>query len=264
MLVQLPPRPERPNRQGAQEGSGFEEALRRDLATAPVVPYDRMVGDWQKRAFDLLVVTLTSPLWLLLLAYFGVRAKLRHKQRVIVTAPRVGYGGRDYAAYRLELDPPKATVAHLHTKPEEAPANDTVPGTTPDSPQKRFVALLPQLFNVLKGDMSLVGPKPLTHDELDPLKIGKRYYLSARPGIMGIAPLVENADEEGPQYKAYALSQSLLIDGLLMWDAAKMLQPRKRSDLWQPDLGGGDRAKLQARVKSEVLARRRRSDASPL
>ncbi|WP_395645024.1 sugar transferase [Terricaulis sp.] len=263
MLVQLPPRPERPQRQGAQEGSGFEEALRRDLATAPVVPYDHMVGGWRKRAFDLVVVAITSPIWLLLLGFFSLRIKLFYKHRAIVTDLRVGYGGRDYQAYRLQLDPPKAPVAHLHAKPDETPANDTVAGATPDTPQKRFIALLPQLINVLKGDMSLVGPKPLTHDELDPLKIGKRYYLSARPGLMTIAPLVDNVEEDGPQYKAYALSQSLLLDLLLIWDAAKLLLPRKKSDLWQPETGA-DRAKLQARVKSEVAARRRRSDASSL
>lgn len=257
MLVQMPPRPERPNRQGAEQSSEFEAALRRDLATAPVVPYDHMVGGWTKRAFDLLIVALTAPLWLPLLGVEALRAKLRTKAKVIVSDLRVGYGGGDFAAYRLQLDTPKTEVSHLHA-PESPPANDTGEKPQRDTPWKRFVALLPQLFNVLKGEMSLVGPKPLTHDELEPLKIGKRYYLSARPGLMSVAPLVDTDPEDGAQYKAYAFSQSLLIDLLLMWDAVKNI--RANAALWRPD----GQTKLQARVRSEVLARRRRSDATPL
>lgn len=257
MLVQMPPRPERPNRQGAEQSSEFEAALRRDLATAPVVPYDHMVGGWTKRVFDLLIVAITAPLWLPLLGITMLQAKLRTKARVLVSDLRVGYGGGDFAAYRLQLDPPKAEVTHLHA-PDTPPANDTGEKVVRDTPWKRMVALLPQLFNVLKGEMSLVGPKPLTHDELEPLKIGKRYYLSARPGLMSVAPLVDEMPEDGAQYKAYALSQSLLIDVLLMWDAVKNI--RANTALWRPDA----HAKLQARVRSEVVARRRRSDASPL
>lgn len=44
---------------------------------------------------------------------------------------------------------------------------------------------LPQLFNVLFGDMSLVGPRPVTHDELDRYGENAIYYLSVRPGITG-------------------------------------------------------------------------------
>jgi len=45
---------------------------------------------------------------------------------------------------------------------------------------------LPQLFNVLKGEMSLVGPRPVVKDEL--LRYGENatYYLEARPGITGL------------------------------------------------------------------------------
>lgn len=257
MLVQMPPRPERPNRQGAEQSTEFEEALRRDLATAPVVPYDHMVGGWSKRAIDLLLVMATAPLWLLLLGAAILQTRLRTKARVLVSDQRVGYGGRTFAAYRLELERPKAEVTHLHA-PESPPANDTGEKVVRTTPWTRFVILLPQLLNVLKGEMSLVGPKPLTHDELEPLKIGKRYYLSARPGLMGVSSLVDASPEDGAQYKAYALSQSPLIDALLMWDAVKTL--RANAALWRPE----GHAKLQARVRSEVLARRRRGDASPL
>ncbi len=45
---------------------------------------------------------------------------------------------------------------------------------------------LPQLFNILRGDMSLVGPRPVTKDELDVYYgVFKRHYLSVKPGLTG-------------------------------------------------------------------------------
>lgn len=45
---------------------------------------------------------------------------------------------------------------------------------------------LPQLWNVLKGDMSLVGPRPVRPDELSLYGVQSRYYLETRPGITGL------------------------------------------------------------------------------
>jgi exopolysaccharide production protein ExoY len=45
---------------------------------------------------------------------------------------------------------------------------------------------LPQLFNVIKGDMSIVGPRPVTEDELVMYGASKGAYLSCRPGITGL------------------------------------------------------------------------------
>jgi exopolysaccharide production protein ExoY len=45
---------------------------------------------------------------------------------------------------------------------------------------------LPQLFNVLRGDMSIVGPRPVTEDELERYDSSVSAYLSCRPGITGL------------------------------------------------------------------------------
>lgn len=45
---------------------------------------------------------------------------------------------------------------------------------------------LPQLWNVLKGEMSLVGPRPVTADELIRYRQYRKYYLAVRPGITGL------------------------------------------------------------------------------
>jgi lipopolysaccharide/colanic/teichoic acid biosynthesis glycosyltransferase len=45
---------------------------------------------------------------------------------------------------------------------------------------------LPQLLNVLQGDMSIVGPRPITRAELNRYGKDRRYYLLVRPGITGL------------------------------------------------------------------------------
>jgi exopolysaccharide production protein ExoY len=45
---------------------------------------------------------------------------------------------------------------------------------------------LPQLFNILRGEMSLVGPRPVVEDELELYEASAAYYLQTRPGLTGL------------------------------------------------------------------------------
>ncbi len=104
------------------------------------------------------------------------------------------------------------------------------------APQRKWARALerlPQLFNVLRGEMSLVGPHALLQGNLDQLKSARRYYLSARPGIFSISRLVDREHAES-QYKAYALSWSLMMDLLVIWDCVRGF--RNRGRLWKPGL----------------------------
>ena len=57
---------------------------------------------------------------------------------------------------------------------------------------------LPQLFNVLNGDMSLVGPRPVVPDELARYGDDMDYYLMARPGITGLWQVSGRNDVDYP------------------------------------------------------------------
>ncbi len=254
MLIQMPRGSSggEPPKTTKAECTPFEAALRRDLANAPVVAYETLIGGLAKRIFDLAVVIADSA---------GLAGADRRRRRGRQSAPfcagafgdeRIGYGGDFFNCLRLRLSPPTAVIERLHP-----------PGSLGDEPAaeprgegraakwREALERLPQLINVLNGDMSLVGPRPLARDEVEALRTPRRYYLSARPGIIGIGS-GEGDENVGGPYKVYALSWSLWHDVLIVWRAVRDF--RDRGELWRPSW------RLHMRdTDAAVLARRRTS-----
>lgn len=233
MLVQMP----RGSTTGGEppgptkvECTPFEAALRRDLANAPVVSYESLIGGWPKRAFDLSVTFVTAPIWLLALLVGALIARVRHKADLFVAEDRVGYGGRSFKAWRLRLSPPTAVIEVLRASaPPVTPIAETRAAKWVEALER-----LPQLFNVLRGEMSLVGPRPLAREEVEMLRTARRYYLSARPGVVGLGSGEGDDESVGGPCKVYALSWSIWHDILIASRAAREL--RDRGELWQPTL----------------------------
>jgi undecaprenyl-phosphate galactose phosphotransferase len=75
---------------------------------------------------------------------------------------------------------------------------------------------LPQLINVLKGEMTLVGPRPVVHEELERYGDVLRAYLSVRPGVTGIWQVSGRNDTSYDERVAldawYVENRSLLLD----------------------------------------------------
>jgi exopolysaccharide production protein ExoY len=83
---------------------------------------------------------------------------------------------------------------HLDAQPEAARewretrklASDPRVGYLGNLLRKSSIDELPQLFNVLRGDMSLVGPRPIVPDELEYYGRHAQEYLKTRPGLTGV------------------------------------------------------------------------------
>lgn len=75
---------------------------------------------------------------------------------------------------------------------------------------------LPQLINVLKGEMSLVGPRPIVVEELQEYKEKKRYFLSVKPGVTGYWQVSGRSEIGYPERidleLFYVYNQSFLFD----------------------------------------------------
>jgi lipopolysaccharide/colanic/teichoic acid biosynthesis glycosyltransferase len=132
-----------------------------------------------KRIFDAslaaLGLVLSSPLWLLI----PIAIKLEDGGPVFFPQDRVGLGGRVFAALKFRSMRPNAEAL---TGPVQATEND--PRVTRVGRVLRGTAMdeLPQLVNILRGDMSFVGPRPLRPGEVDVRGDGQMMRLDEIPG----------------------------------------------------------------------------------
>jgi len=145
-----------------------------------------------QRIFDLLIVILLLPLWLPLTVFVGllvwlgdVSAPILHRQN------RTGLHGREFRILKFRTmvknaEAMKAELEHFNERiwPDFKMAND--PRVTRIGMFLRKTSLdeLPQFFNVLRGQMSLVGPRP-TSFSMDTYELWHTERLEVRPGLTG-------------------------------------------------------------------------------
>lgn len=149
-----------------------------------------------KRAFDIsagvLAILLLAPVWLAIISILALQ-----KGPVLFVQDRIGMGGQIFRCYKfrtmivgadamltkvLARDPRKCAEWQEYFKLESDPRITSLGRVL------RMTSLdeLPQLLNVLKGDMSFVGPRPIVRTELHKYRGFYAYYLSVRPGLTGL------------------------------------------------------------------------------
>lgn len=139
-----------------------------------------------KRLLDIIVSTvglvILSPL--LLMACFFVWLQDRHSPFYI--AARVGFGDRPYRMIKL-----RSMVIRADGNKVDSTANDDPRITVVGHIIRRAkFDEIPQLWNVLVGDMSLVGPRPNVRRETDLYTLEEKRLLTVRPGITDISSIV--------------------------------------------------------------------------
>jgi exopolysaccharide production protein ExoY len=121
---------------------------------------------------------------------------MAHKGSVVFGHRRVGQGGKEFTCYKF-----RTMVVDADRQLAELLASDPTARAEWDRDQKlkadprvtrlgrvlRTTSLdeLPQIWNVVRGDMSFVGPRPVTRDELVKYGVHTPAYLSVRPGVTG-------------------------------------------------------------------------------
>ncbi|GAA1476836.1 sugar transferase [Nocardioides aestuarii] len=146
-----------------------------------------------KRGFDIVGSSLLILCALPLLVLATLRVKLHDRGPVMFRQQRVGQGGStfDCLKFRTMVVDAEARLAALHeeTGHDEGlfKMKDDPRITGPGRWLRRFsVDELPQLFNVLKGDMSLVGPRPALPSEVATYDVTAARRLRVRPGLTGL------------------------------------------------------------------------------
>lgn len=146
-----------------------------------------------KRAFDVSAVLVTAPVWVPLVILLALLIA-RDGGSPFYTQDRVGLGRKTFRIWKLRsmvVDADARLEAYLTRHPEARREWDETQKLKSDPRITRLGRLLrkcsldelPQLWNVLVGDMSLVGPRPMMTSQM-PLYPGQAYY-SLRPGVTG-------------------------------------------------------------------------------
>lgn len=164
------------------------------------------VGGAAKRTLDILLVILSLPLWLPLLLGIAVLLKLTDTGPLLYGHRRIGFGGRAFRCWKFRtmvVDGDAVLETYLKANPDEQRIWQTQRKLMNDPRVTRIGAVLrklsldefPQLLNVLRGEMSLVGPRPVVQAELDDhYGHAARAYLSARPGLTGLWQISGRSD----------------------------------------------------------------------
>ncbi|WP_186449909.1 sugar transferase [Nocardioides sp. J9] len=148
---------------------------------------------WRKRAFDVAgsasLIALLSPVFL----FAALRIKLHDGGPVLYRHSRIGRDGQpfDCLKFRTMVVDADAKVDALRQQVGQNAllfkVKDDPRITKPGKWLRRYsIDELPQFFNVLRGDMSLVGPRPQVQREVDEYQGGMSRRLLVRPGITGL------------------------------------------------------------------------------
>jgi lipopolysaccharide/colanic/teichoic acid biosynthesis glycosyltransferase len=148
---------------------------------------------FKKRALDLVLTVGTMPLWLPLVAVLAVLVKLTSRGPAFYSHIRVGQDGSEFRMWKLRTmvrDADAHLAELLATNEADGPLfkMEHDPRVTKFGHILRKTSLdeLPQLFNVLKNDMSLVGPRPQLPHEVQQYAGTERRRFVAKPGVTGL------------------------------------------------------------------------------
>ena len=149
-----------------------------------------------KRAVACLVAGLVSVVFLPVILLVAVAIKLDSPGPVLFTQDRVGKRGRRFRLFkfrsmRQDAEAVRASLMHLNeaSGPVFKITNDPRVTRVGRALRKFSLDELPQLVNVIRGDMSLVGPRPLLMEYLPLYNAHQRRRHEVRPGITGWAQI---------------------------------------------------------------------------
>ncbi|HQP89031.1 MAG TPA: sugar transferase [Thermoanaerobaculia bacterium] len=140
-----------------------------------------MPGYWGKRAFDVVVSLALLPFVLPLLALVWCLVRITIGSPVFFRQRRPGFRGAPFEIlkFRTMTDERTADGRLLPDRARLTRIGRLLRGSSLDE--------LPELWNVLKGEMSLVGPRPLLMEYLPHYSLRERRRHEVRPGITGLA-----------------------------------------------------------------------------
>ncbi len=192
-----------------------EASCQKETATAPVTVGGRKGYLITKRILDVVFALLIGVALLIPMVVIGMLVKLDSKGPAIFRQERLGTGGKPFVIYKFR----SMRIDAEADGPQWAAKNDCRCTRLGGFLRKSRLDELPQVVNILRGDMSLVGPRPeraYFYDKFEQDIPGFRNRLLVQPGLTGYAQ-VNGGYDLLPQEKLaydmeYIAKRSLLLD----------------------------------------------------
>ena len=149
-----------------------------------------------KSALDITCILLSLPVWLPLMILLMLVTRIASPGPIFYRQERIGFGGRHFFIWKFRTMKLSAET-HIHERHFEKLMRVDCPMTKLDAcgdprlaPFGRILRAsgldeLPQIFNVLRGEMSLVGPRPCTPNEFAHYEPSQRERVNGLPGLTG-------------------------------------------------------------------------------
>jgi undecaprenyl-phosphate galactose phosphotransferase len=195
-----------------------------------------------KYIFDFVLSLAIMIMILPILILISILIRLDSEGEIIYKGTRIGKGGRSFRCYKFrtmyingdtiikqyfQQYPQKQKEWHIYRKLQDDPRVTRIGKIL----RRTSLDELPQIVNVLKGDMSLVGPRPYLPDEFLGMGESKKVILQTRPGITGYWQVNGRNNvtfKERLNMEAwYVCNWSIWIDIVLLWRTVKVVLLRK-------------------------------------
>ena len=177
-----------------------------------------------RRAIDVVVSALALALSAPLLALAALAVRLESRGHPIYRQRRIGRDGRPFEVIKL-----RTMVAGAESIGAGLAVNEDDPRITRVGALLRRISMdeLPNLINVLRGDMSLIGPRPTLPAQVERYTARQRGRLAIRPGMTGWAQVNGRASlpwsERIELDLFYIANRSLMLDLRILWRTAAMV-----------------------------------------
>ena len=184
-----------------------------------------MYKHFGKRIFDIFIGITAFPFVLVFICVLGPIIYISDKGTIFYKAKRIGKGGKMFEMYKFRSMIMNAPDIRL--KDGSTYNGDDDPRVTKLGRFLRKTSLdeIPQILNVLKGDMSWIGPRPDPLDWLDKYNEEERVFLNVRPGITGYNQAYyrnsANAQEKINNDVYYAKNISFALDVKIIFKTIK-------------------------------------------
>lgn len=145
-----------------------------------------MYRKYFKRILDLVFAIIALPLWFIILIIIGPIIYIQDKGPIFYNAPRLGKDGKIFKMYKFRSM--KVNAPDIRNEDGSTFNSENDPRLTKIGKFIRKTSLdeTPQLLNVIKGDMSLIGPRPtISTSDFGKIKGTRRKRYEVRPGITG-------------------------------------------------------------------------------